>query len=237
MANMNVENLDENNQDEVVEEEATQEESAQENVDMTALELADLKNQMSSLLATQNKLLESLTPKQRDELTDEQVQELQKNPKKLFETIQGMVDSKVKTLVATDERKRTDSRVFEEYPALKTNPQFQKAVVNQMNEFIANGEYTADHPLLTLRAAQLVAGKMNVKKDQPVAQRNQVSAASPNQIRSSSQGKVKISDNDPRVVMAREMGMDDKKIAAFKAQLPAYVAPEKARGKTLLRRK
>lgn len=223
-------------QEEVTEDvEGTHEQVVEE--DATALELAEIKSQVSNLFASQNRILEALTPKQRDDLTDEQVQELAKDPKKLIQTINAMVDTKVKQVTTTTQQREIDRKLQEEYPAIRTDPKFRNAVVAQMKEFIANGEYSEDHPMLTLRAAQLVAGKMNVSgKKEHVIQRATPSAAAPNQVRQSTV-KPKISDNDPRVVMAREMGLDEKSIATFKGTLDAYQAPERARGKTLLRRK
>lgn len=172
-------------------------------------------------------------------LTNEQILEFQKNPAAMLAWVTSQTKRSESKISNEFAKHQYDVKSEIEYPAIKTDKQFQQAVVRQMQEYINNGEYSKDHPMLQYRAAQMVAGKMNVKKSMSKTQTTeQLTSSAPSTSRGpggSQSGKAQVKANDPRVVFAELAGLDGKKLEQFKQSLGPYTPSTRKVGRTLTR--
>ncbi len=189
-----------------------------------------LRAEMDALKEQNSQLLSKITdrpayqapreePKARQGIDEQALMELGKNPKALVEYVNNSIQSGLSTVNNAQLRNQFESKLNEEFPALKTNKKFEEATISQIRELVATGEYTADNPRLVYRAAQLAAAKMGdmKKTEQP----NRETSLGVSNTRGVTRGSsTTIKDNDPRLAFAVQAGMTDpKELAKFKKTL------------------
>lgn len=221
--------MSENQQTDVEETYADAQDTSEENYQEEqpeVSELSSLKQELQELKGLNQKLLSTLTPQEKkaSELTTEQIAQMQQNPALMAQWLKAQADSAVGKIQSETRKQVYDQKAYKEFPALETNKQFETAVLGQMKEFISTGEYSAENPMLLYRAAQIVAGKMNVKRNNPTRSADLPTSEAPQSrtVRSpSGQRSPTISDNDPKIQFLKAFGITDpKKIEQFKKQLP-----------------
>lgn len=154
------------------------------------------------------------------EVDESALEQLAKNPKALLNYVNQKIDSGISTVQNESLKKHFDDKVYEEFPSLKTNKDFNDLVKTQIRELVSNGEYGAQHPMLVYRAAQLAAAKMGGSKDNKTQSRD--TSLSPSNQRGTTRSSG-IKDNDPRLAFAVAAGVTDpKKLAKFKKDLEAH---------------
>lgn len=169
------------------------------------------------------------TAEQFAQLTVDQQKELQANPAAMLSWLEGHLNRSMA-------RQTNDAKAYAEFP-INQDPKFKAAVIEQMREFVNVDKLPKDHPTLLLRAAQMVAGRMNVgQSSNKVQNRNAPTSEAPNTIRQQNK-PTKIDDSDPRIQFFKMSGYsrDPKKLEAFKAQLGPYVASQRPKGRRLTR--
>jgi hypothetical protein len=205
----------------------------------TAIEMSDLKAEMAEMrqsnAALVTQLQQLLKPQPKPEIDDGEIERIKNDPKALAEFIKAKVSEGKQAVDVHLAKNRFDSQAYDEFPALKTNKQFQQSVVAQMKELTASGEYQPDSPKLLLRAAQLSAAKMK-----PLTNRDEVNdrptsgEPRPRQSQTVSRGTSQIKDNDPRVAFLKLFGVKDPaKVEKFKKQLGPYQAPQRQKARSL----
>jgi hypothetical protein len=202
------------------------------NLESTIAEIQNANQQVVHLLKSKTDAQVAKEP----ELTEEQLKAFASNPQLLTKFLSNQVEASTRKIQNEAKKAQYDAKAYDEHPALKTNKEFQKAVISKMNELIGADGYTQDSPMLLYRAAQLAAvqvGRGDMTSKRTAAD---TTSAEPSQIRQNRQGSTKIDDNDPRVVFARMTGqLSKEKIEAFKKELTPYVAPERVKERRLIR--
>jgi hypothetical protein len=201
-------------------------------------ELSSLKDELAELKTANAQFLAGLQkPQQKEEksFSDAEIQQFAQNPALAAKWFKEQAEQAKAEIRKETQKASWDKNAEEKFPALKTNKDFQKRVISQMREMMAQGEYTADNPMLLYRAAQIASSEFVQKPEANRSQANQLSSVESRGVRSSmDQGKPKIADNDPRVNFLRMMGVNDaKKIEKFKSQLPPYVRSERRSARRL----
>lgn len=225
-------------QEEAVDQEAVTEEVSQTSDNSTSKifeEFSSLKEELAELKAANSQLIAGLTQKKEPEktLSDSDIQRFTQDPASMARWVKEEAE-KAKAEIRKETQKQTwDRQAEDKFPALKTNKDFQKRVVSQMREMMAQGEYTADNPMLLYRAAQIVSSEF-AQKPEAKNQSNFATSVESRMGRSVDSAKPKISDNDPRVNFLRLMGITDaKKIEKFKSQLSPYMPSQRRQSRRL----
>jgi len=176
------------------------------------------------------------------ELSDEQYAAIAKDPKLLGQFVKAQLTNTEKNIQRTQQKAHFDRQAEDKFPALKSNKELQQKVATKMREMVDLGEYTWESPTLLFRAAEIVAptmgGILEVEKRRSLQNGSEALDASNTSVHNRTRGThTKISDNDPRLMFARAYGIDKdpKKFEAFKASLKPYVAPERKRGRSLMK--
>lgn len=161
-------------------------------------------------------------PKQSAQEIDQATLEaLGKNPAALVSFVNQKIEAGMGNIQKQNLKTHFDSKVYEEFPALKTNVQFNEATKAQMRELVSNGEYDAQHPMLVYRAAQLAAAKIPQQRTQERTRDTSVAPSHQRGTTRSSSGTIK--NNDPRLAFAVAANLKDpKKLAEFKKNLETY---------------
>lgn len=144
-----------------------------------------------------------------------------------------------KTKEATDRikneatKQRYDTQAYTDYPVLKTDKKFQQAVLQQMREYVGNGEYSQDHPMLLIRATQMVAGKMNGVAMSQGKGKEHVSSAEPTRgaARTTTSASVKVPDTLLR--FAKTAGAKGEELERFKQHYAKHGKRDFSKPRTL----
>jgi hypothetical protein len=177
----------------------------------------------SSLLA---KLSERQAPKKPEMTAAEYQQLLKDNPAAAIDLavdrkVQEKLNPAIQRLTADQARTALDDKAHADFPALKTDSDFQKRVGAQMAEFVKSGEYDKDHPKLVYRAAELVALKQEAKSRTSTSGKGGMSGEAPNTTAKDSKANAKKPDNF--ATMASVFGMS-------KESQERMLAKQKAKG-------
>lgn len=223
------------------EQQDTVEESTVETNDTGINELENLKEEIFQLKNSQSQLIAALKqPKEEKKLPDaNQLAALGKDPAALAAWLQQQTEESKKEIRRESQKEIYDRKAYEDFPVLKTDKVFQAEVQKQMKEFVGTGEYRPEDPMLIYRAAQIVAGKVKSTETKKQSTGTQLTSEAPG-VRSKTvtSSQTKVSDTDPRVVFAKALGFEGKRLEAFKADLVTnygtYVAPvSKQKGRML----
>jgi hypothetical protein len=204
--------------------------------------IRDLKSELSDIKGTQSHLLNAVKPKEepRNSLTQEQIQQFQSNPALYSQFMEAETNKQLNMIRQESQKSTWDAKAYADFPAIKTSPVFTNAVKQKIQELTASGEYSANHPMLVYRAAELASTKFN---NQKVQTKQNITSAEPNtrsKVINDGNKKHQISDNDPRLAFAKQLPWfedNPKKLEAFKAALDPYVEPEKKKTTTLQRKR
>lgn len=213
-------------QDETVDTETTGGKTAQDKEDKYALLQAQIAAQNEQILLLKSQQSMPATPVAPKQATPEMdaamLEQLGKNPAALVSFVNQKIDAGMNSIQKQNLKQHLDAKVYEEFPALKTNAQFTEAVKTQMRELVTNQEYDAQHPMLVYRAAQLAAAKVPTTSSQVTRQRDtSVAPSGQRGTHRSSAGTIK--NNDPRLAFAVAARLTDpKKLAEFKKNLETY---------------
>lgn len=128
-------------------------------------EIEGLKQQNAELIAKISEMVTAVKPK---EPKPNVAELLQKDPAAAIETVVKQVvaqqlDPALKGLTKEQQRSAYDSKAESDFPAIKTDKEFQNLVRSQINEFVKTGEMDAKSPTLVYRAAQIAALKYKPK--------------------------------------------------------------------------
>lgn len=203
-------------------------------------EILGLKNQLQSLVSV-------LSPKNGNQEraaapSDEDFEAIKSDPKALKAWL-AKEATKAKSEISDEFQKQTwDQKAYNEFPSLKANKDFQKAVLNQMNELVTvDKSYTNKSPTLLYRASQIVAARMGGGKQVTTTK----TTSSPSSIEPGGQARptpTKPEENNPWLQMGRMMGIgkgDPKKFEKFKSFVSEnygkYVRPDSPRGRRINR--
>lgn len=82
--------------------------------------------------------------------------------------VQDVVQAQVTPLLAqtqaANEKDKWDSKTESDFPAINSDPEFKKLVMQEAREMVESGERTAQDPRLLYRAAQIAIGKTGKKQ-------------------------------------------------------------------------
>lgn len=136
-------------------------------------ELTRLRDQNSQLLGRLDQLSLSREPAPQPQSSKVKTPEeykawLAEDPASAIEySIASEVEKRIKPIAQnlhqSNQKDKWDARAAEEFPAIKTDREFQSLVRDQMGELIATDGLSKDHPTLFFRAAQIAAAKYNKK--------------------------------------------------------------------------
>lgn len=171
------------------------------------------------------------------DLTEEQYAAIAKDPKLLGQFVKAHLQKTTNTIKTEQQKAHYDRIAEERFPALKTNKELSNKVAQKMHELVeVTGEYKWDSPTLLLRAAELVVPQQGGILDVSKKRSEGHDALDVSTTRRSPNAKAKIQDNDPRIQFAKAFGITDpKKLEAFKSQLGPYQAPQRRRGRSLMK--
>ncbi len=211
----------------------------------TGYELESMKEQLAQLSQSQQQLLAALKTNTQGVKPQETAEllELAKDPAKFAAYIQQQTAQAKQEIRKESQKEIWDKKAYEDYPVLKTDKVFEAEVKKQMREFVNNGEYQPDNPMLIYRSAQIVASKLNKSPSQGLRRtQGQMTSEAPSQ-RSrgpgQSQSSVKIPDNDPRLIWGRDVyGIKGESLEKFKKELVdlgPHKPSERKRGRTLVK--
>lgn len=222
--------------------EETVTESVEENTGLqTTAELQELKEQVAQQSNALSQLVNALKQPQENKKVDQnRLAELAKDPVAAAAYIQSVIAEGKNEIVRESQKEINDRKAEQDFPVLKTDQKFRSEVLKQMNEFIKTGEYAPNSPMLTYRAAQIVAGKL--KASQSEGRKTTSSgltseAPSTRSKTTTQQSQSKIPDSDPRVVFAKALGItDSKRLDKFKSELDGpYVPKARQRARSLVK--
>ncbi len=184
----------------------------------------------AALAEMESRLLDRLSEKQtpkKPEMTAAEYQQLLKdNPAAAIELavdrkVQEKLNPAIKDLNAKQQRDAEDAKAMTAFPALDTDPAFQRKVTEQMKEFVLSGEYHKEHPKLLRRAAELVSLREDAKSRSSGAGKGGMSGEAPNTAARDSKANAKKPDNF--ATMASVFGMS-------KESQERMLAKQKAKG-------
>lgn len=228
--------------EDTVQEETVEESSSQVNQNY---ELESIKEQVAQQSATLQQLLAVFKTSQQGTATSQemsQLQELAKDPAKAAAYLKEQTLAAKKEIQNEARKQNRDNEALKRFP-IETDPVFKQAVLRKMQELIRDDNYSPDHPMLTLRAAELVAATYKSNGQQtrrPGSQMTSEAPATRSKGVGPSQSSVKIDNNDPRLVWGRDVyGIKGESLEKFKkelADLGPYKAPERQRTRTLVKK-
>lgn len=176
------------------------------------------------------------------ELTEEQYAAIAKDPKLLGQFVKAHLQKTTNTIKLEQQKAHYDKVAEERFPALKSNKELANKVAQKMHELVeVTGEYKWDSPTLLLRAAELVVptqgGILDVNKRRDSnGGHSALDAQTSGAVRNRQGVKSKIQDNDPRIQFAKAFGITDpKKLEEFKSSLGPYQAPQRRKGRSLIK--
>lgn len=164
-------------------------------------ELSALRQEIEELKQLNKAFLEKNTPKEQQP----DLAEIYKtNPVKAMEIIANqMVNAKAGTLGKEQQKITFDNRAENEFPQIKSDPEFQKLVKANIQEMVSSGEMDVNAPKLVYRAAQIAALKYKPKASSKPAQGSNASSEAPSTVTPS-----KKSGNDSQFdAMAKMFGI------------------------------
>lgn len=227
------------NQDDTEVVEETTLDTAEEQAGQSNGEIAELKEQLAQQSNALSQLVAALKQPAIDQKKVDQgkLAELSKDPAAAANYIQSLIAEGKNEIVRESQKEIQDRKAEQDFPILKTDPKFRAEVLKQMNEFIKTGEYAPNSPMLTYRAAQIVAGKLGKTESKKQSSANFTSEAPATRSKTTTtQGQNKIPDNDPRVVMAKMLGIEGKRMEKFKSELDGpYVPKPRQKARSLVK--
>lgn len=190
-------------------------------------EISDLKSELAEIKNLINSTVSSKAGKQvaeEVEVSDDLALQLAQNPKHLAKFIQEQINNGISKFNTVTASKTWDEKAYDEYPNLKNDKSFQDAVKREIQDLLTFGDMTKSSPRLVYMATQLAASKMGVGKK---AQQNTTKvssgasalAASGSGAREPGSKKPAVMDNDPRLVLAKNLGWSQEKIDSYKKKL------------------
>lgn len=207
-------------------EEIQEEAAAEENPVLD--ELRSLKAEIAALKASGNGAT-TTAKSDEDYLDDDMAKRIAQDPKLAAQWIKRQAEKAKRDVESTAQKNLWDAETVRKYPAIQTDKRFQGLVQQKVNELVASGEYANNSPRLVFRAAQLAAleHKFSSVSEGKQTKATSVDGARPaagmrSQVNGGQQPKAQIADNDPRVVVARAMGIRGEKMKKFKEHLRGY---------------
>ncbi len=227
----------ENDYSDETEVENEESETTQKGPDLAA-QLAAMQQQIQSLISMNQQQAQQVKKPKEQTLSDDQLAEIAKDPKALAQYMQGHLNRTTSKIEKEHKKLQFDSVAEQRFPMIKDNQEVRRAVAAKMKELVeVDGNYEWDSPTLLLRAAELVvptvSGVLEVNKKRRDQSEDALDVSSGNTVRNRQSKKV--SDNDPRLVFAKLLGIKDpKQLEKFKAGLGEYTPSARRKGKSLM---
>jgi hypothetical protein len=228
----------ENEQDYDTENDVENEDTGHSSAPDVNAQLSELKAQMQNLMGfitNQQKTQNAPPVREEPKLSKEQLAKIAQDPELMAEYMQAHLTKTTKAIQAENAKAVYDKQAYERFP-INADPAFKQDTINAMRELCEVDGYQKESPTLLLRAAELVASRRGTSRMDVNKRRDDaLDVSNSNAVRTRRDQKVKIDDNDPRVVFAKAFGIKDaKKLADFKATLGAYTPTVRRKGKSLL---
>lgn len=123
---------------------------------------ADIRSELSELKSTLSQLVGALTPKPKEPEPVDIEKTLKENPAKALElvvkkTVRESLEPVKQEFANENKKAEFDRRAEQQFPQMRSDPEFQKALKSQMIELMNTGEFTKDSPSLVYRAAQIAS--------------------------------------------------------------------------------
>lgn len=181
-------------------------------IDLKALQ-ADMAEIKAALRAAQSQqTMKTIEEPKKPQISAEEVAAMSKDPARLQAWFEKQAIEAKAELQKEASKHRYDALAEQNYPALKSDDKFKTAVLQQMQEYVVNGEYSKDHPMLLFRAAQMVAGKFKGDVTSQ-SKTTQTTSGEPPMIRQQKQsGKF----NEKDLAFAKVAGLPKEKTEKFK---------------------
>lgn len=190
----------------------------QEQVDPIRQEFEQLRESNAQMDQKLNKLLSTFEPKAQSQrsLSAEQKSQLAKDPEAMIQYVENEHKRLAQEVENKTARAQWDSQAYQDFPALKSDKKFQNEVVAKMKEWTGSGLMPAETPKLVYEAANFIARGYKQEPTKVNASAGKPTSQAPSSTSMNNGKAAKFSDNDQRLIMAKNMGISGDRLNQFK---------------------